>query len=116
MVDSSDKEELDEAMECESEKGSELDIDAQDMESEAEIEDMECEAGDGSACDGAGSEKSDDHEDYYPEDYFNSPMACNSGNHREIVEMCIALMEYMAKHEPDILKCLGLQLLSFWWC
>lgn len=41
------------------------------------------------------------------EELFNTPMTGNSGpNRAEIVEMCIALMEFFSKEHPDIMKCL----------
>ncbi|CAK9100829.1 Uncharacterized protein SCF082_LOCUS47170, partial [Durusdinium trenchii] len=39
------------------------------------------------------------------EELFNTPMTGNSGpNRAEIVEMCIALMEFFSKEHPDIMK------------
>ena len=43
----------------------------------------------------------------YNEELFRSPEAGNSGFASEIVEMCIALMEWFSKHNPDILKILS---------
>ena len=43
----------------------------------------------------------------YNEELFQSPQAGNSGFESEIVEMCIALMEWFSKHNPDMLKILS---------
>ena len=76
---------------------SEAESDASQSEADASMEGDDVAAG---AC-----EKGD----YYPQEYFESPMTCNSGNTREVVEMCIGLMEYLSTHEPEILKFLGLK-------
>lgn len=43
----------------------------------------------------------------YNEELFQSPQAGNSGFSSEVMEMCIALMQWLANHEPSILKMLA---------
>lgn len=43
----------------------------------------------------------------YNEELFQSPEAGNSGFTSEVMEMCIALMQWLANHEPSILKTLA---------